>query len=134
MSSSFDVGRSSFAPLSGATARRVSACHAEAFDVGGLHLCFVFSKLDRMSLEQLETAIFGLRPEDRKRLAVWFEEHRQELLGEIDQELTEQQQTEILRRRDQALANPELLEPWDGTIERVRERLHEFRSQEASPR
>ncbi len=66
MSSSFDVGRSSFAPLSGATARQVSACHAEAFGVGGLHLCFVFSKL--------------------------------------------------------------------GTIERVRERLHEFRSQEAQRR
>jgi hypothetical protein len=35
----FDVGRSSFAPLSGATARQVSACHAEAFGVGGLDVC-----------------------------------------------------------------------------------------------
>jgi len=87
-----------------------------------------------MSLEQLETAILGLTAEERQRLAVWFEEHRQELLGETDQEVTEQQQTEILRRRDQALAHSELLEPWDGTIERVRERLHEFCSQEASPR
>jgi hypothetical protein len=39
-----------------------------------------------------------------------------------------------LRRRDQAIAHPELLEPWDGTIERVRERLHEFRSQKTPAR
>jgi hypothetical protein len=32
------------------------------------------------------------------------------------------------------LTHPELLESWDGTIERVRQRLHEFRSQAASSR
>lgn len=87
-----------------------------------------------MSLEQLENAILGLNPEERQRLAVWFDEHRPELLGDVDNEITEEQEVEILRRRDQALAHPELLEPWDGTIERVRERLHEFRSQAASSR
>ncbi len=35
---------------------------------------------------------------------------------------------------DLALAHPELLEPWDGTIERVRAGLHEFRRQKASAR
>ncbi len=35
--------------------------------------------------------------------------------------------TEVVRRRGLALAHPELLEPGDGTIERVRARLHEFR-------
>jgi hypothetical protein len=39
-----------------------------------------------------------------------------------------------LRRRDQAIAHPELLEPWDGTIERVRDRLHEFRSKKTPAR
>jgi len=34
--SNFDIGRSSIAF---ATARRVSACHAEAFGVGGLNVC-----------------------------------------------------------------------------------------------
>jgi len=37
----FGVGRSSFAPPSGATARQVSACHAEAVGVGGLDVCFL---------------------------------------------------------------------------------------------
>jgi len=86
-------------------------------------------------LEQLESAILELSPQERQRLAVWFEENRRELLGDDDSdELTEEQQAEIVRRRDLALAHPELLEPWDGTIERVRERLHEFRRQKASAR
>jgi len=86
-------------------------------------------------LEQLESAILELTPQERQRLAVWFEENRRELLGDDDSNaLTEEQQTEIIRRRDFALAHPELLEPWDGTIERVRERLHEFRRQKASAR
>jgi hypothetical protein len=85
-------------------------------------------------LEQLENAILELKPEEQQRFAVWFEEHRRELLGSMGDELTEEQEAEILRRRDQALAHPELLESWDGTIERARERLHEFRSQAASSR
>ena len=87
-----------------------------------------------MSLEQLEQAILGLTPEERQRLAVWFEENRRELVGDGSEELTEEQEAEIIRRRDLALAHPELLEPWDGTIERVRRRLHELRRQKASSR
>lgn len=87
-----------------------------------------------MSVDQVETEILGLSREDRQRLAVWFEENRRELLGEEADELSDEQKAEVLRRRDLALANPELLEPWDGTIERVRARLNEFRRQEASAR
>jgi len=87
-----------------------------------------------MSLEQLEQAILGLTPEQRQRLAVWFEENRQELLGDGSDDLTAEQEAEVVHRRDFALAHPELLEPWDGTLERVRERLHEFRRQKASAR
>ncbi len=90
--------------------------------------------LDAVSLEQLESAILGLTPEERQRLAVWFEENRRELLGDESDELSEEQMAEVVRRRDLALAHPELLEPWDGTIERVRERLHEFRRQKTSAR
>jgi hypothetical protein len=82
-----------------------------------------------VSLEQLEQAILGLTSEERQRLAVWFEENRLELLGDESDELSKEQEAEVIRRRDFALAHPELLEPWDGTIERVRERLHEFRSE-----
>ena len=90
--------------------------------------------LEAVSLEQLESAILGLTPEERQRLAVWFEENRPELLGDDSDELTEDQEAEIIRRRDFALAHPELLEPWDGTIERLRERLHEFRRQKSPVR
>jgi hypothetical protein len=89
---------------------------------------------EAVSLEQLESAILGLTPEERQRLAVWFEENRRELLGDDSGELTEDQETEVIRRRDLAMAHPELLEPWDGTIERLRERLHEFRRQKSSAR
>lgn len=85
-----------------------------------------------VSLEQLEDAILGLTSEDRQRLVVWFEENRRELLGDEADELSEEQKTEVVRRRELALAHPELLEPWDGTIERVRERLPEFRRQKTS--
>jgi hypothetical protein len=87
-----------------------------------------------VSLEQLENAILGLTPEERQRLAVWFEENRRELIGDEPDELTEEQNAELVRRRELALAHPELLESWDGTIERVRERLHEFRRQKTSAR
>jgi DNA-directed RNA polymerase subunit F len=82
-----------------------------------------------VSLDKLEQAILDLKPEERQRLAVWFEENRRELLGDNSDEMSEEQEAEIIRRRELALAHPELLEPWDGTIERVRERLHEFRSE-----
>ena len=89
-----------------------------------------------MSLEQLESAILALAPQERARFAVWFEEHRHELLppAESECELSDEQQAEILRRRELALAHPELLEPWEGTIERARARLHELRHQKASGR
>ena len=87
-----------------------------------------------MSLEQLESAILDLAPEERQRLAVWFEENRRELLGDELDELSDEQKAEVIRRREFALAHPELLEPWDGTVERVRERLHELRRQKASAR
>ena len=85
-------------------------------------------------MEQLERAILGLTPEERQRLAVWFEENRRELLGDEPDELSEEQEAEVIRRRELALAHPELLEPWDGTVERVRERLHEFGRQNTPPR
>ena len=59
-----------------------------------------------MSLEQLENAILGLTPEERQRLAVWFEENRRELLGDESDELSEEQITEIARRRDLVRGTP----------------------------
>ena len=91
-------------------------------------------KFGCVSLEQLEEAILDLSSEERQRLALWFDENRDELVGDVSGELSEEQRTEVLRRRDLALANPDVLEPWDGTIERLRARLHEFRRQQTAGR
>lgn len=89
-----------------------------------------------MSLEQLELAILALPTEQRRQLVVWLEEHRDHIIGEEDaeDELTVDQKAEILRRRDLALAHPDVLEPWDGTMERARQLLNEFRRQKAAGR
>lgn len=63
-----------------------------------------------------------------------FRRNRRELLGDEPQDLSEDQKGEVLRSRDLALAHPELLEPWDGTVERLRARLHEFRRSKVSSR
>jgi hypothetical protein len=82
-----------------------------------------------VSLEQIEARILELPPEERRRFAVWYEAHRKDLLPELEEEedLADEQRAEILRRRDLALAHPELLEPWEGTVDRVRSKLHELR-------
>lgn len=77
-----------------------------------------------MSVEQLERAILALPLEERWRLAEWFDEHVGELLGPIDDELSAEQKAEILRRRDAFLADPSIAEPWEGTLEHIRQHLH----------
>ena len=79
-----------------------------------------------MSVEQLEESVLNLSIEERRRFLDWLHEHEVELTGDdIDPEV----KAEILRRRDEADAHPELLEPWEGTTERTRARLHELRRQ-----
>ncbi len=85
-----------------------------------------------MSLEQLESAIAALPPEDRWRLAEWFEDHLSELIDETHDDLSKEQKGEILRRRDAFLADPSVAEPWEGTAERIRQHLHARRTQKAS--
>ena len=76
-----------------------------------------------VSLEQIEASILELSPEERRRFAAWYDKHRKDLLPEQQEEddLADEQRAEILRRRDLALAHPDLLEPWDGTIKRARQ-------------
>ena len=85
-----------------------------------------------MSLEQLESAIVALPPEERWRLAQWFEEHLAAMLDETGDDLSEAQKAEILRRRDAFLADPSIAEPWEGTAERIRQHLHARRAQKAA--
>jgi hypothetical protein len=83
-----------------------------------------------MSLEQLEQSVLKLSRDERRRFLDWLYEHEDELAG--PEYIHPHVQAEILRRREAALAHPEQLEPWEGTTERVRARLHEIRRQKAT--
>jgi hypothetical protein len=85
-----------------------------------------------MSVEQIEATLLKLPPAERAAFADWFYEHEDELLG--SEEIHPEVQAEIMRRRAEALAHPELLEPWEGTTERLREQLNEIRRQKAQAR
>jgi hypothetical protein len=88
-----------------------------------------------MSAEQLEDSLMKLPREERRRFAQWFYEHENDVLEPRDDDpIHPAIQAEILRRRDEADAHPEQLEPWEGTTERVRARLNEFRRQKAQGR
>jgi hypothetical protein len=62
-----------------------------------------------MSVEQITTTLLQLPPEERRRFADWFYEHEEELTGPVD--IHPDVKAEILRRRDEVDAHPELLEP-----------------------
>ncbi|MDQ6632803.1 MAG: hypothetical protein M3Y82_13775 [Verrucomicrobiota bacterium] len=87
-----------------------------------------------MSVEQLEKSALKLSKEERRRFAEWFYEHEDEFIGRDNNNIHPDVKAEILRRRDEADAHPELLEPWAGTTERVRARLHELHDKKAQAR
>jgi hypothetical protein len=60
-----------------------------------------------MSVEQLECQIRALSPEERRQFASWFDDHRGELMGAGDFELSEEQTAELLRRRREYDEHPE---------------------------
>ena len=88
-----------------------------------------------MSLEQLEQTVMQLPRDERRKFARWFYEHENEIVEpRDDDEISPAMRAEILRRRDEALAHPERMEPWDGTVGRVKSRLDEIRRQKAAAR
>ena len=87
-----------------------------------------------MSLEQLESTLLSLSREERRRFAQWFYEHEDDIVESQEGEIHPEVQAEILRRRAEADAHPDRLEPWEGTTERVRARLHELRHQKTGKR
>jgi hypothetical protein len=85
-----------------------------------------------MSVEQIEQSLLKLDRDERRRFADWFFANAHELTG--PDYIHPEVKTEILRRREEVDAHPELLEPWEGKLEGARERLNEFRRQKAPPR
>ena len=82
-----------------------------------------------MSVEQIEQSVLQLDCEERRRFADWFFKNEEELTG--PDYVHPAIQAEILCRLAEVDAHPERLEPWEGTTERVRARLHELRRQKA---
>jgi hypothetical protein len=62
-----------------------------------------------MSIEQVESAILQLTPDDRKRLLLWLDENRHELFssGPSGLDVTEAQKSELFRRRQEYFDHPE---------------------------
>ena len=87
-----------------------------------------------MSVEQIEHTLLQLPPEDRRRFVDWFYQHEDELIGTATEDIRPEVKAEILRRRDEVMANPELMEAWDGTMDEARKRLNEIRRQKAESR
>jgi len=82
-----------------------------------------------MSVEQLESAIAALPPEERERFAGWFDEHRHELVRR--QKVEEAQQQEILNRLHEIEKSPEILEAFEeNELERL---IHDVTSKKTSP-
>lgn len=80
-------------------------------------------------MEQIEQSVLQLSAAERRQFVQWFYDHAEELAAGEENHLHHEVKTEILARREEADARPELLEPWKGTTERVRARLHELRRQ-----
>ena len=64
-----------------------------------------------MSVEQLESAIKALPPEERRRFAGWFDDHRHELIQRKEVEAA--QQREVLHRLNETDTNPGSLESFE---------------------
>ena len=71
-----------------------------------------------MNVEQLESAIKALPPEERERLAGWFDEHRHELV--LRREVDDAQEREVLTRLHETDTNPDTLEAFEeADLERM---------------
>jgi hypothetical protein len=91
-----------------------------------------------MSVQELEQQVQAMPPEDLARFSQWFEAYLEQVLVGVSEEddwqdnLTEEQKAELLRRVEFAKAHPEALEAWEGTTDFIRRRLHALRAQQAA--
>ena len=89
-----------------------------------------------MSVRELEKQIRALPPRQLRHFGQWFDDYRQQAgpASETEDDLTEAQKTELLRRIELAKAHPELLQPWEGTMDELRKELHAYRAQKTARR
>jgi hypothetical protein len=87
-----------------------------------------------MNVAELESEVLALPVQERRQFVHWLDEHREELLPD-EADIHPAVQAEILRRRDEVLAHPELLQPvteeWFDSLKR---KLADARPPQAPPR
>jgi hypothetical protein len=88
------------------------------------------------TLAEIESAVLDLPPVERARFVQWLDEKRVELLpaeaGDVV-EIADVQRREVLRRRDELIANPALAQPFgDGYFDRLRQKVADVRAGKAS--
>ena len=84
-----------------------------------------------MSVEQIEATIESMPVSERRRFVHWFDQHRHELLPEIETA----QQAEVLTRLAETDANPALLESFEeADVERMFKEFADARAQKTSAR
>ncbi len=81
-----------------------------------------------MGLDQLESTVLALSPNDRREFARWFYSHEGEIWGE-NEGITESVLAELDRRSGQLEANPSLAVPvTDEWFEQLRRKFAEARA------
>ena len=87
-----------------------------------------------MNLDDLEKAIQALPAEQLSQFAHWFDDYRSRLLTSLlmQSELTPEQEETLRSRMASAREHPELMEPWEGTTDRLREELNAYCAQKAA--
>ena len=84
-----------------------------------------------MSVEQIEARIESMSASERRKFVRWFDQHRHELLPEIETA----QQAEVLTRLAETDALPELLEPFEETdVEKMFKEFAHARAHKTSAR
>lgn len=86
-----------------------------------------------MSVEQLESAIRALPPDERRKFAGWFDDHRHELIQRKEVEAA--QQKEVLRRLNETNTNPGSLESFaEADLDRLIRAAAHAHHKKAPPR
>ena len=90
-----------------------------------------------MSVEQVESAILNLRPEERLQLITWLDAHRSELFGDASPagEFSDEQLAEIRRRRAEYRERRERFIPMDKqSLQAMFDRIRDACARVSSPR
>lgn len=86
-----------------------------------------------MSVRELEKRVRTLNSRQLKSFSQWFDDFRGSYAdARVDEELSKAQRNEILRRRAEFQANPEIAETWTGTTEMILKHLHARRAKKVT--